>query len=107
MSHKSPDYFGSMIQGKPELSATIATKYDRIIEQLDLSTIDKKDISVAKILIGIVVGFKTVQEFFVRRPVKALKDTGTYCARPREHCHNCALRCAPDFNERTEEKLYG
>ncbi|MBN2230740.1 MAG: DUF362 domain-containing protein [Candidatus Thorarchaeota archaeon] len=58
--------------------ASIAAKLDKIIEHLDFSSIDKKDKVAVKMHLGFRDGYQTVPVFFVRRVVKAIKDTGAF-----------------------------
>ncbi len=78
MSGKSRVYFGSIIHGQSSLFASLAAKYDEIMEMLDFSTIRKKDKIAIKMHLGFRDGAQTVPVFYVRRLVKALKETGGY-----------------------------
>ncbi len=69
-------YFGSIQHGKAHASAGLAAKLDRILELLDFSTIQKKDKVAIKMHLGFDDGYQTVPVFFVRRIVKAIKQTG-------------------------------
>ncbi|NHJ39651.1 MAG: DUF362 domain-containing protein [Asgard group archaeon] len=71
-------YFGSIQHGKPEVQASLAAKFDAIIEKLDLSSIEKKDKVAIKMHLGFRDGFQTIPVFFVRRLVQAIKKTGGY-----------------------------
>ena len=71
-------YFGSVNHGKPDLSVSLAVKLDRIMEELDFSTIEKKDKVAVKMHLGFRDGYQTVPVFFVRRIVQAIKKAGGY-----------------------------
>ncbi|UCH31325.1 MAG: DUF362 domain-containing protein [Candidatus Bathyarchaeota archaeon] len=76
MSKKAKVYFGSIQQGREALFAALAAKVDKIIELLDLSTIENRDKVAIKMHLGFLDGFQTVPVFFVRRVVKAVKKVG-------------------------------
>lgn len=78
MSGKSRVYYGSINHGQVMWRACLAAKYDKILELLDLSTIDEKDKVAIKMHLGFKDGFQTVHVFFIRRLVKKLKETGAY-----------------------------
>jgi uncharacterized Fe-S center protein len=78
MRGKSPVYYGSIIHGRPSPFASLAAKYDEIMERLDFSTIREKDKIAIKMHLGFRDGAQTVPVFYVRRLVKALKETGGY-----------------------------
>ncbi|MFW9854681.1 MAG: DUF362 domain-containing protein [Candidatus Thorarchaeota archaeon] len=69
-------YFGSVQHGVKKKFASFAAKVDRVIEMLDLSTIEKQDKVVLKMHLGNGDGYQTVPVFFIRRIVKAIKDAG-------------------------------
>ncbi len=71
-------YFGSTIVGRPARYATLSAKLDAILEQLDLSTIEKKDKVAVKMHLGFNDGYQTVPVFFVRRVVEAIKKQGAF-----------------------------
>ena len=71
-------YFGSIKHGKPDLSVSLAVKLDKIMEELDFSTIEKKDKVAVKMHLGFRDGYQTVPVFFVRRIVQAIKKAGGY-----------------------------
>ena len=74
-----PDvYFGSTISGVPYRFANLSEKLDRILEQLDLSTINKRDKVAVKMHLGFHDGYQTVPVFFVRRIVEAIKKQGAF-----------------------------
>jgi hypothetical protein len=75
---KSPVYFGSINHGQPALFASLAEKHDRILDALDLSTIQKGDKVVIKMHLGFRDGYQTVPVFFIRRLVKKIKEEGAF-----------------------------
>lgn len=78
MVQKAKVYFGSIQQGRDDVSSAFAAKLDKIIELLDFSTIEKRDKVAIKMHLGFQDGFQTVPVFFVRRIVKAVKQAGGY-----------------------------
>ncbi len=79
MTLKTSDvYFGSVQHGRPARYASIARKLDKIMEKLDLSTIEEKDKVAIKMHLGFHEGYQTVPVFFIRRIVKAVKEAGGY-----------------------------
>jgi uncharacterized Fe-S center protein len=79
MSDKpSKVYFGSVINGTQTRFAAFAGKLNKIIEELDFSTIEKKDKVAIKMHLGFHDGYQTIPVFFVRRIVKAVKEAGGY-----------------------------
>ncbi|MFQ5832871.1 MAG: DUF362 domain-containing protein [Candidatus Thorarchaeota archaeon] len=79
MSSKTSDvYFGSVQHGRPARYASIGRKLDKILEKLNLSTIEKKDKVAIKMHLGFHEGYQTVPVFFVRKVVKAVKEAGAY-----------------------------
>ncbi|MHA1636433.1 MAG: DUF362 domain-containing protein [Candidatus Thorarchaeota archaeon] len=77
-SGPSDVYFGSVKHGNPGKFASFAVKLDKVIEQLDFSTIEKKDKVAVKMHLGFGDGYQTVPVFFVRRIVEAVKKAGGY-----------------------------
>ncbi len=73
---KSEVYFGSVQHGQAAQFASLAAKADKIVELLDLSTIEKRDKVAIKMHLGFGEGCQTVPVFFVRRIVKAVKQAG-------------------------------
>ena len=71
-------YFGSVIPGRASRFANMSQKLEKIIENLDLSTIEKKDKVAIKMHLGFNDGYQTVPIFFVRRIVSAVKKAGGY-----------------------------
>ncbi len=71
-------FFGSLQHGKANRFASLGAKYDKILESLDFSTIEKKDKVAIKMHLGFNDGYQTVPVFFVRRLVKAVKEAGGY-----------------------------
>ncbi|MHA2364504.1 MAG: DUF362 domain-containing protein [Candidatus Hodarchaeales archaeon] len=66
-------YYGSIAHGVAARFASFASKVDKIVENLDLSTIDKKDKVCIKMHLGFNDGYQTIPVFFVRRIVQAIK----------------------------------
>ena len=73
---KSKVYFGSVQHGIPHASASLAAKVDRIVELLDLSTIEKDDKVAIKMHLGFQDGYQTIPVFFIRRIVEAIQKAG-------------------------------
>ncbi len=71
-------YFGSVLHGARNQGAALARKLDLIIEQLDFSTIEKKEKVAIKMHLGFRDGYQTVPVFFVRRIVKAIRKQGAF-----------------------------
>ncbi|MFW9916033.1 MAG: DUF362 domain-containing protein [Candidatus Thorarchaeota archaeon] len=71
---RSKVYFGSVQLGTTARFASFAAKVDKVIELLDLSTIEKNDKVAVKMHLGFADGYQTVPVFFVRRVVQALKE---------------------------------
>ncbi len=71
-------YYGSNISGRPSMFANMTKKLDKILELLDLSTIEKKDKVAVKMHLGFNEGYQTVPVFFVRRVVEAIKKQGGF-----------------------------
>ncbi|MFX0092150.1 MAG: DUF362 domain-containing protein, partial [Candidatus Hodarchaeota archaeon] len=69
-------YFGSIQHGNPARFASFAAKVDKVVELLDLSTIEKGDKVAVKMHLGFHDGYQTIPVFFVRRIVKAIKAAG-------------------------------
>lgn len=88
MSHSPPDnetiltkpkaYYGSIMHGQGAQFASLGAKHDEILDQLDFSTIKKKDKVAIKMHLGFKDGFQTIPVFFIRRIVKKLKEIGAY-----------------------------
>ncbi|MFW9800372.1 MAG: DUF362 domain-containing protein [Candidatus Thorarchaeota archaeon] len=79
MSSKTSDvYFGSVQHGRPARYASMGRKLDKILEKLDLSTIEEKDKVAVKMHLGFDEGYQTVPVYFVRKIVKAVKEAGGY-----------------------------
>lgn len=71
-------YFGSVQHGRPAEFASFAAKVDKVIELLDLSTVNKSDKVAIKMHLGFNVGYQTIPVFFVRQIVKAIKARGAW-----------------------------
>ncbi|MCW4011766.1 MAG: DUF362 domain-containing protein [Candidatus Bathyarchaeota archaeon] len=71
-------YYGSIMHGQGAQFASLGAKHDEIMNQLDFSTIKKKDKVAIKMHLGFKDGFQTVPVFFIRRIVKKLKEVGAY-----------------------------
>ncbi len=69
-------YFGSIQQGRDAEFASLGAKLGKLLEHLDFSTIEKNDKVAIKMHLGFSDGYQTVPVFFVRRIVKAVKETG-------------------------------
>ncbi|MBD3408478.1 MAG: DUF362 domain-containing protein [Candidatus Lokiarchaeota archaeon] len=78
MTDASKVYFGSIVHGNKGAFASIAVKLDKILENLDLSTIEKKDKVAIKMHLGFRDGYQTVPVFFIRRVVHAIKELGAF-----------------------------
>lgn len=76
MSKTAKVYFGSIQQGRDAAFASLAAKLDKLLDHLDLSTIEKQDKVAIKMHLGFYDGYQTVPVFFVRRIVKAIKQAG-------------------------------
>ncbi|MHA1122028.1 MAG: DUF362 domain-containing protein, partial [Candidatus Heimdallarchaeota archaeon] len=63
-------YFGSLQHGKPNRFASLGAKYEKILELIDFSTIEKKDKVAIKMHLGFNDGYQTVPVFFVRKLVQ-------------------------------------
>jgi uncharacterized Fe-S center protein len=71
-------YFGSINHGKIAQFASLANKLDKIIENLDFTTLSKKDKVAVKMHLGYTDGAQTIPSFYVRRVVEKIKETGAY-----------------------------
>ena len=71
-------YFGSINHGKIAQFASLANKLDIIIENLDFTTLAKKDKVAVKMHLGFTDGAQTIPSFYVRRVVEKIKETGAY-----------------------------
>jgi uncharacterized Fe-S center protein len=71
-------YFGSNFAGLTTGLANMSQKLDRILEALDLSTIEKRDKVAIKMHLGFDDGYQTVPVFFVRRIAEAIKKQGAF-----------------------------
>ena len=69
-------YFGSVQHGAPQAFASFGAKVDKVVESLDLSTIDKGDKVVVKMHLGFRDGYQTIPVFFIRRIVEKIKEAG-------------------------------
>lgn len=78
MTQKPKVYYGSIYAGRTARFANLSEKLNRILESLDLSTIEKKDKVAIKMHLGFDDGYQTVPVFFVRRIVEAVKKAGGY-----------------------------
>ena len=76
MAAKAKVYFGSIQQGRDAAFASLAAKFNQLLEKLDFSTIKKQDKVAIKMHLGFQDGYQTVPVFFVRRIVKAVKEAG-------------------------------
>jgi uncharacterized Fe-S center protein len=57
---------------------SLGAKYDKILEELDFSSIKKKDKVAIKMHLGFKDGYQTVPVFFIRRLVQKVKETGAF-----------------------------
>jgi uncharacterized Fe-S center protein len=71
-------YYGSIIHGQCAPFASLAAKYERIMELLDFSSIEKQDKVAIKMHLGFRDGFQTVPVFFIRRLAQKLNEAGAY-----------------------------
>jgi uncharacterized Fe-S center protein len=71
-------YFGSNIAGVTSRFANMSEKLDKILELLDLSTIEKRDKVAIKMHLGFHDGYQTVPVFFVRRVAEAIWKQGGF-----------------------------
>jgi uncharacterized protein len=78
MVKTSTVYYGSMNQGQAAHFASLGTKFDDMIKNLDFSTIKKGDKVALKMHLGFQEDFQTVPVLFVRKIVKAVKEAGGY-----------------------------
>ena len=80
MSKEKPKvYFGSVQHGKAARFASLAAKYDKIVDLLlEQTPIEKKDKVAIKMHLGFNDGYHTIPVFFVRRLVEAVKKKGGY-----------------------------
>ena len=80
MSKEKPKvYFGSVQHGKASRFASLAAKFDKIVELLlEQTPIEKKDKVAIKMHLGFNDGYQTIPVFFVRRLVEAVKKKGGY-----------------------------
>ncbi len=69
-------YFGSIKLGTTARFANFSAKVDKVVELLDLSSIEKNDKVAIKMHLGFNDGYQTVPVFFIRRIVKAIKKAG-------------------------------
>lgn len=69
-------YFGSIMHGASNRHASFPNKLNKIIEQLDFSTIEKNDKVAVKMHLGFEDGYQTIPVFFIRRIVKKIKEAG-------------------------------
>lgn len=69
-------FFGSMQHGTTQKFACFAAKVDKVVDLLDLSSIDKKDKVALKMHLGFADVYQTVPVFFIRRIVKAIEKAG-------------------------------
>ena len=65
-------YFGSIMHGASNSHASFPNKLNKIIEQLDFSTIEKDDKVAVKMHLGFHDGYQTIPVFFIRRIVKKI-----------------------------------
>jgi uncharacterized Fe-S center protein len=66
-------YFGSVQHGVAKPSASFAVKVDKVVDMLDLSTIEENDKVVIKMHLGFNDGYQTIPVFFIRRIVNKIK----------------------------------
>ena len=66
---RSKVYFGSIQQGQDSPFASLAVKVDEIIENLDFSSIKKRDKVAIKMHLGFLDAYQTVPVFFIRKIV--------------------------------------
>ena len=76
MSDKSKVYFSSIYAGQTKMFANLAQKLEKLIKNLDFTTIEKKDKVAVKMHLGFNDDYQTVPVFFVRRIVEAVKKVG-------------------------------
>jgi uncharacterized Fe-S center protein len=69
-------YFGSVQHGVAQAFASFGAKVDKVLESLDLSTIEKRDKVVIKMHLGFRDGYQTIPVFFIRRIVDKIKEAG-------------------------------
>ncbi len=67
-------YFGSIQHGVAARFASFASKVDKIVELLDLSSIEEKDKVAVKMHLGFQDGYQTIPVFFIRRIVRKIKE---------------------------------
>ncbi|MFX1324455.1 MAG: DUF362 domain-containing protein [Promethearchaeota archaeon] len=78
-STKSKVYFGSVQQGSLFPFASFASKVDKITNlMIEQTKINKRDKVAIKMHLGYNDGYQTIPVFFVRRIVKAIKETGAF-----------------------------
>jgi uncharacterized Fe-S center protein len=76
--NSSKVYFGSINHGQIAQFASLGNKLEKIIENLDFSTISKKDKVAIKMHLGFTDGAQTIHPFYVRRIVEKIKKLGAY-----------------------------
>ena len=64
-------YFGSIQHGVPKEFASIGAKVDKVIELLDLSTIEKNDKVALKMHLGFRDVYQTIPVFFIPQAIPA------------------------------------
>lgn len=69
-------HFGSLEMNAPKSEASLPAKLDVILEKLGVKDVVKDRTVAVKIHLGYNTGFTTVNPFFVRRVVKAVKEAG-------------------------------
>ena len=78
MTSKAKVFYGSIQHGQEHEFCTLGPKVDKILELLDFSTIKKQDKVAIKMHLGFSSGYQTVPVYFVRKIVKAVKETGAW-----------------------------
>ena len=73
---KAKVFFGSVQHGVARGFASFGAKVDKVIDSLDLSTIEKGDKVVIKMHLGFTDGYQTIPVFFIRKIVEKIKKAG-------------------------------
>jgi uncharacterized Fe-S center protein len=71
-------YYGSINHGQIAQFASLANKLEKIIENLDFSSLSQKDKVAVKMHLGFTDGAQTIHPFYVRKIVDKIKETGAY-----------------------------
>lgn len=75
-AQESAVYFGSVAVARPESSATLPAKLQRILAKFDLEALCRKDYVPIKMHLGGRLGYSTIHPLLVRTVVNALKAAG-------------------------------